>query len=265
MTTNWGTPLPDRQEAEVLRNLEWVNSAQGQLTVTFRHRDNRIWVATIASLPADMNRTTFPEEAYSLSVTSDGCRAYQFICRSQSSGKRTTLRLANMRATYYSRLIADARGTTDYPRSDDIGVLCMQVAKRTQVRAHTHNPRTQATEVQRYTIRGIGRVDGNTITVFPESHELEQILDQVCAEGTHALVPSDINVIPDPSMARGALEGVNVDSVADDVVTAALANSFDDDAETALQGLSDGTYHTPAPRQREDRVIDIFGDPDEED
>lgn len=258
MTMQWRA-LPERQPGEVLRDINFrVELDNGQrtdrVTAQFRHRDNRVWVARITSL----NDPHLPRYNKAVQLSSGGCRNYRFVAHDLPMAKQVVQRFANLAEEHYDRLVADAQSTMDYPRSDDIGVFRMSVAKQRRAGWGGHR-----TETRRYTIEGLGRVDGNTITIFQTSEEIGEILLLVCPRGVQPLVPAGINEITPtagPRFNRSALDETEVPELDEDEVQAAIARSFDDDLETALTGLHDGSYSAPRPRGREAREIDFGGD-----
>lgn len=252
------TTLPDRQPGESLRDIQFHNEMDesnqrtDRVVGNFRHRDGRIWSARIVPIPANADRWPFPDDAFMLTLHSGGCRRYQFMAGTLPSAKRTALRFGNVAIAEYERVIADAHGTTEFPRSDAVGAFRIQVVKRVS------QGFTQ--ETQRYTRDGIGRIEQDRIVIFPDVHELEEIFDNLCAPQTVPLIPEHINslgaesVFTDSAIAEAAsILSDDMDLDPSDVV---LSN-FDDSIDEALAGLSNGTYRTPTIRPREDRVIDL--------
>ncbi len=250
--------LPDRQPGESLRDIQFHNEMDennqrtDRVVGNFRHRDGRIWSARIVPIPANFERRPFPDDAFVLTVHSGGCRRYQFMAGTLPSAKSTALRFGNVDLQDYTRLIADARGTTEFPRTDDVGAFRIQVVKR-----ESHGF-TQ--ETRRYTRDGIGRIEQDRIVIFPDVHELEEIFDNLCEPQTVPLIPEHINslgaarVFSDSNIAEAA--AILSDDMDLDPLDVVLSN-FDDSIDDALEGLSNGTYRTPTIRPREDRVIDL--------
>jgi len=261
MMTRWA-PIPNRQPGEALTDISYRaemedNRQTGRVVAEFRHRDGRIWQGRIMPLPPGSVQTHITGHTHTIALSSGGCRQFRFIANGLSSAKRTVLRFANLPLDVYDRLIADARGTTDHPRPDDVGVFRIQVVKR-------HRRPGGRTETQRYEREGIGRLEGSIITVFPHSEELQDILGLCCSGSSLPVVPSGINELNPVGFSRTELDEATVGQVDEDAVDAAVLRGFDDDLVTALAGLEDGSYTIPRPREREDRAIDIFGDQDAE-
>lgn len=253
MTTPRWAALPEREPGEVLRDINF-RTDDGRIMAQFRHRDNRIWSAVISPL-TDIN---FRNYDYTIQLSSGGCRTYRFVARVVNTAKGVVQRFANMPLELYERMVADAQPTTDHPRSDDIGVFRMQVVKQRRA-----GPGGYRTETQRYMISGLGRVDGNSITIFPNSEEIGEILLTVCPQGAQPLVPQGINELDRNRFNRSALDTTDVPDLEEDEVAEAISRSFNDDLETALAGLDNGSYEAPRPRAREERALDIFGEDDD--
>jgi len=264
--TSWTDSLPERRPGEALRDIRFRNEIEPttnertqRVVGNFRHRDGRIWNARIVPIPPQEG-LPFQGPGYQLTLTSGGCRNYQFVSRSLVSAKQTAVRFSNMQMALYERIIADAHGTTEFPRSNDIGVFRIAVVKTVPVRF-------QHRETQRYDVEGLGRLEHGHLVIFPQSAELEEIFDEVADEGTFSLIPDTINspTIDNSLFSQSAtMRDAARDVLSEDERNIAdiVLNNFNDSAEEALQGLTDGTYRIPAPRQREDRVIDLGGDDD---
>jgi hypothetical protein len=250
--------LPERQPGEALRDIQFHNEMDehnrrtDRVVGNFRHRDGRIWSARIVPMPDSDAHPQFLFGSFVLTAHSGGCRRYQFISSALSSAKQTALRFGNVRLAVYDRLIADAQGTTEFPRSADVGAFRIHVVRRLS-RGFTQ-------ETVRYTRDGIGRLESGRIVIFPDAHELEEIFDDICAVNTVPLIPEHINSLGanstfhDPSTVEAAAY-LGTDMVADP--TTVVLRNFDDSIDDALAGLSNGTYRTPTIQPREDRVIDL--------
>ncbi len=254
---NRWAPIPDRQPGEVLSEITYRAEMEGErntgrLRAEFRHRDNRVWQARIIPLPPGDAQTHISGHTHVVNLDSAGCRPVRFVARDVNRARQTIQRFANLHIELYERLVADARGTSSHPRSDNIGVFRMQVVK--QVRQPGGR-----TETQRYDVEGIGRHDGDCIVVFPLSSDLEAILEECCARGCLPLVSAGVNALHPDRFNRGVLDTAAVDPVDQAVVDAAVLRGFDDDVDTAIAGLRDGSYTIPQPRAREERDLDIFG------
>lgn len=258
---SWGsrTTLPDRQPGETLRDIQFHNEMDehnqrtDRVVGNFRHRDGRIWSARIVPIPANVARRPFPDAALVLTLHSGGCRRYQFMSGTLPSAKSTALRFGNVSLQDYERLIADAHGTTEFPRPDDVGAFRIQIVKRRIV--------AFAPETHRYTRDGIGRIEQGRIVIFPDIHELEEIFDNLCAPRTVPMLPENINSLgANSSFLSPAIIAAAValgDDMEMDYTDTVLLSNFDDSVDEALGGLSNGTYRTPTIRLREDRVINL--------
>lgn len=260
--TAWGA-LPPRQPGEAISSLHF----RGEPNPTtlrhvhvshFRHRDGRIWEARVTS--GDEVCILVADVLYknSLELTAAGCRSIQFLSRETSNALSTACRFSNLRMDLYTRLIADAQGTTDHPRSNEIGVFRMNVVR------HEQEARGRVVTL-RYTINGIARLENGRISVFPVSSELAEILANVCAKDTIALIPQGINEISgDTSRSINTGHGhtgTSVPTLTEDEVDQAIGRLRNDTSERARSGIASGDY-VPTTRHREERVIDIFNDED---
>ncbi len=258
--TQWRA-LPTRQPGEALSKIEYrmepVDEQRGERYATnFRHRDNRIWQARIEELqpPTYLDDSRY---THMIELTSAGCRTYTFMSLSLDQAKRTINRFANMPMLNYNRLISDAQGTTEHPRPGVVGVFRM----RTQ---HQERLAGGRTETRQSEINGIAYNDGAQIIVFPTTAELTEILAGACATGTTALVPQGINQIqaPDQPMSfatNNDVRRMQLPDVVQDEVEAAIQRLRGDTTAGTLSRLQAGEY-VATPRQREERVLDIFDD-----
>ena len=261
MTNNW-RPLPERQRGERLaRNrFKFLSDPHvARYTCQFRHHDNRIWTSTIEAIDNDdINRMLGREFYYSIRLASQGCRSFQFVAHERSRAEDITRRFANINPDRYDRLVADAKGTSSHPMSDDIGVFRLFVTKQ--------NPLSyDRATVVREQITGIGRVNGFNFVIFPTSEEIDEHLSRICPAGVEPIVPPGINQIgvhENSTFTQGSLhastrEPAEFDSEA---LHAALTRNFNDTFETITERIQSGEYQV---RRREARAID-FGDDDDD-
>ncbi len=255
-------PIPLRQPGEPIRDIQFSHELDGQRRRTerivgqFYHRDGRLWQARILPLPNRFHdgQHSFNEESLVLTLSSAGCRNYQFVSGNIGSAKRVAIRFGNIPISRYNRVVADAQGTAAHPRTNDIGVFRVNIAKQVLIFPQSH-------ETQRYSLVGIGRVEHGTIVMFPQAAELEAIFENVCDDDTVPLIAENIN---DPTTDNDAfrlhqqVSSEEMDEWGD--VSDIVARNFQDTVEQALEGLQSGTYHTSGFRRREDRVIDIGDD-----
>lgn len=233
-----------------------AGSHKGYLT-TFRHRDNRIWQVsiTLCDQPIEVEEDGGGVFTHLVECTSAGCRPILFAAESVRDAQRTVDRFANTNSERYERLVADAQGTTDHPRSGDIGVFVINVVRETK----RHDNRR---EVHRSTLNGIGRVNAFQLTIFPTSEELAHILTRIATPGVRAIVPQGINQLRDTNtplgfgMAHRDFSNADTPEVVIDEVDEALMRLFAATSTAALAGLSSGDF-AMGPRGREDRVIDL--------
>ena len=262
--------VPRRQAGESLRSIDFRNERDslGEVTArvigSFRHRDNRIWQARIVPLPPDTARSIFPTAAFVLTLSSAGCRDYHFIAESLASAKRTALRFGNVRMADYERLIADATGTSDYPRTDDVGFFCMRVVKETQGIVTMRVNRSSHSQED---VFGLGRIEDGKIIIFPDHYELDIILTGIADSSSQPLVPEDVNSVNGLSpfsarrtSARDLDDAMEDMGISDAVIREVLQRNRNDSVATAMAGLSSGTYTTPTLRARDERVIDLGDD-----
>ncbi len=248
------TPVPQRQPGETIRDIPFRHELDGQNQKTntivgrFYHRDGRLWQARIVHAPSNVEDWRFENDSWILTMSSGGCRNYQFLSANIGSAKKTALRFANIPLENYQRLVADAHGTTDFPRPSIYGIFQVKVVQNNATEAGV-------VETQSYSLRGIGRIDNGTIVIFPLAAELEQIFDPVCDNDTVSLIPVDINRVSNTPGIQQALEEIEEDMQQFDV-DEILSRNFADTPEDAVRNFNNGATF----RQREERVIDIGDD-----
>lgn len=267
----WGTnryTVPPRGERDVLVEIRYrdefdaQNNKTGTVVGEFQHRDGRIWSARIIELAPDNSRRVFRQAAVMLTLASAGCRQYSFICCRLQNAKGVAMRFSNMPMYVYDRLVADAQGTAEHPRSGDIAIFRLHVVRRQQpsLRRQQSSCGFDLTEEP---INGIGRYADGQLVIFPTTDEIEDILDQCCNEYSRVMMPSGINQIPDQALLE-RLEDTAYDDLDSriidiDRISDLVDHHFHDSAYEALAGLRDGSY-----RIREERVIDFHDDDETE-
>ena len=246
---------PARGDAAMLRTLPNVEG----YTSRFRHHDNRVWVAEIDPIfSLVINETLDGDFNYSVSLVSQGCRAFQFVAENFSKAKSVVRRFANMGQSRYERITADAQGTADHPRTDDIGVFRMFVTK--------YQPRSfDRRELTHTQVTGIGRLTGSTLSMFPTTDELEDIFTRVCPFGVVALIPSGINQIGSTNGATFTNGNLQADVPAPtefdpEIIHTVLNRNFNDSFADISTSVTAGDF---TPRRREERVINLGDDDDE--
>jgi uncharacterized membrane-anchored protein len=171
------------------------------------------------------------------------------------SAKDAVRRFANMSEVRYTRITADAQGTTDHPRSDDVGLFRMVVTKAAY---QTHS----RSELVQRELSGIGRLDGPNLVMLPTSDELYAIMDRVChGRNSRPMIPGGINVVENNDNAfvqrRHSREPDEFDVAA---INEALRRNFNDSFAEVSQSVAAGKYRL---RGREERAIN-FGDTDDD-
>lgn len=251
--TQW-VALPTRQPGEAISQLDYritQSPTGGQHVTMFRHRDNRVWQASIANNPQTVQHIVYP---FTVEVTCGGCRPWVFLSLSILQSKQTVSRFANLAIGLYRRLVTDASGTTDFPVPGVVGVFRMRLD-------------TQPGDAEPTEVTGVARYDTGRIIVFPRSQELTAILSTVCASDTVAIVPAGINEIPTDAD-RGVFMVAQRNQrgrssmplqVDDDELSGALSRLYDGTAERVLARLQTGECTTT--KHREAREIDF---PDED-
>lgn len=248
--------LPTRQPGERLARL-FFNPEHAGITVLgqtsqFRHWDGRIWQARIVPLrdKIDVEGVNYN---HALDLTSAGCRPVRFIAETLRDAERTALRFANIGEGHYHRLVADSRGTSDHPQPGDLGVFSINTVR-------TESLTRGRTETYRQNQTGIGRLNNNTLVIFPTSDELRYILEDIATGGVRALVPQGVNELqavdaPRTFMPTDRLTDGDVPVLSDSEVAAMFGRVFDDTASSSTEEeLARGTYVAP---RREHRVIEM--------
>ena len=256
--------LEPRQAGIVLSDLEYRtinNGGRTIFTVSFRHWDQRIWQASIEqrTTPIVVEDVSFH---FSLTLTSSSCRTFHFLSRTKRSAVRTVSRFANISDAIYERLTADARGTTDHPRSQTIGVFSMVTAR--------HEKTYHGTVTSRSELSGIGRVDGPNLIIFPTTAELSRLLRDIAHVDTSVVIAEGINQVnmstsaaPRMFHAIGSDNYENPPTLTLEQADALINRAFNDTSDDAFAGLIGGSSKLITAR-REDRVIDLGLDDAEE-
>lgn len=180
----WGAANRPPQARRASESLSYINFYADEANIVygqFLHRDGRLWMARI--VPYVQHPV--------LTLTSPGCREYEFNCESIASAKGVTMVFANLPLPVYSTLTADANGTIDRPVAGDLCALQVQVCKAPHTASGAAHP-------QWLTIHGMGRINNGVITLFPSPDVIYQILVS-CCDNEHAdtpVVPANINGLP---------------------------------------------------------------------
>ena len=234
-------------------------------TTSFRHRDSRIWVVRIAPVTDPRLIATLGLRMVA-QITSSGCRTVSFVAGTQDALRKSVLRFANLIPEIYERVIADAVGTHDFPRPGQIGVVRMEIAEARAMTVVDLRHRRDASSTLRYeTVTGLGRIDGPVITLFPTVEELTELLDRCLTDGTQVLLDRNVNVPgQDPHFSNQVAARARVDIATRQLDTDLESMEEHRAAVQAHLGTEDlfdriqsGELFLPAPRQRNDRSIDI--------
>lgn len=256
------TPIPSRQPGELLAEIDFRAEPFGWVA-NFRHHDNRVWQARIVTvtLPDNMVALSDHERTLltrSVQLSSSGCRTYCFLTTSTTNAKRIVRRFANVSQQRYDRLVADARGTSDHPRSNDSCAYTIKIIQNNATAADIYHGVARI-----HTLTGIGRVTNNhQIVMFPNSDEITEIMDSVVSDYGLAIVPQNINVLLPANTPRSfAVQNHTHDLVVEidnKEVAEAFARLFADTADNIMAGLKTGDY--TIPRGRQARMLDLGSD-----
>lgn len=242
---NWGQSLPPRQPGQLLTVMDLSYNVYEQdgreiLKYSFRGRDNRIWQATIElrqpGTDDNYNQYDLDDFEFLLVFQSAGCRSMAFLVESEQAVRELVLRFANIGIDNYRRLIADAQGTLDYPKSNDLGVFRMMVTHVNQVGIRIPG--------NDYEVNGIGRLCNGELTIFPQAAELRAILDTLCNDNAVALVPDGINTLDQEEQYNytNRYRGVSLANLTSDQFNDIINRNFAATNADVLKNLKDGVY-----------------------
>lgn len=263
--STWGTPLPPRAPGELISSLSYlrVPTNPDTTSTSFRHRDGRIWAVRVAPV-TDQRLTSALGLRWVAQITSSGCRAVSFVAGTRDAVQKSVLRFANLVPEIYDRVIADAVGTHDFPRPGRLGVVRMEIAEDRPLSVQHIRQRREASTAYE-TVTGLGRIDGATIILFPTVAELTDLLDRCLTDGTQVLIDRNVNVPGhDPHFSNQVAERARFD-----LATRQLANEPDEmeahrtaaqahlGTEDLFDRIQSGELILPAPRERNDRAIDL--------
>lgn len=257
MTGNWGQVVPDRHSGQILTRRDLVFTLNKQedresLRCDFRGRDNRLWQATIELQTGErLGDSSVRNFDYLIIFRAAGCRNVHFLAATEEEAKSLLLRFANISVAAYTRMVADARGTLDHPKSDDLGVFRMVVTHVNQAGMRVHN--------NDYTISGIGHYQQGQLTIFPTSDELRNILEPVCTEESVVLIPDGVNVVDQQEQltSTARYRGVEVASLTPEQLSDIIDRNFEATGDEVRQNLRSGIYRQ---RERPARALDFGPD-----